>query len=314
MDSTDKIVIICPDKKTTEDWTKVLKKQAPHIAVEIFPNDTERDKTEFVLTFHPPENAFQKYPNLKVIASMAAGINHITKNHKIPENVSVTKVNDPTHHDDMANFVLALTLSYMRRLPVYFQQKEHAIWQTHDYQRPQETTIGIMGIGAIGRTIGDLMLKNNFKVTGWSRSKKHIDQIKTFHGSSQRIDFLKTADILVCTLPLTQETKGILNTEVFNNMRKGAYLINVGRGKQLVEADLLTAIENGQLAGAALDVFRDEPLPRTHPFWKNYKIMITPHTAGSVRPESAVEKILSNYEAMKNGEKLVDVVDIEKGY
>lgn len=311
---TDKIVIICSHEKISAEWKKALIDQAPHFSVEVYPNDTTREKTQFVLTFLPPENAFQNYPNLKVIASMAAGINHITRHHEIPKDVSITKVNDPTHHADMADFVLALTLSYMRRLPIYFQQKEQAVWQDHDYQRPQETTVGIMGIGAIGKAVGKLLVKNNFKVTGWSRSEKHIDHIKTFHGNSQRIDFLKTADILVCTLPLTKETESILNTEVFDNLPQGAYLINVGRGNQLVEADLLSAIENGQLAGAAVDVFREEPLPKNHPFWKNEKIMITPHTAGSVRAESAVEKVLRNYKAMKNGEKLVDVVDVRKGY
>ena len=314
MPTTDKIVIICSDEKLIEAWKNAITEKAPNMAVEIYPHDTEREKTQFVLAFRAPENAFQHYPNLKVVASMAAGINHITDNHHLPENVIITKANDPIHQGDIADFVLALTLSYMKRLPVYFQQKTQEKWQAHSYQRPEETTIGIMGIGSIGLTIGKLMLKNDFKVTGWSRSEKHIDHIKTFHGNTQRIDFLKTADILICTLPLTNETEGILNTEAFDQLPKGAYLINIGRGKQLVEADLLTAIENGQLAGAALDVFRDEPLPKNHPFWKNEKIMITPHTAGNVHPESAVEKILHNYKAMKNGEELVDVVDVGRGY
>ncbi len=311
---TDKIVIICSDAKLITDWKNALTESAPNIKVEIYPNDTEREKTEFVLTFRPPENAFENYPNLKVIASMAAGINHITDNHKLPENIIITKANDTLHKGDIADFVLALTLSYMRRLPVYFQQKQQAVWESHPYQRPEETTIGIMGIGSIGKTIGKLMLKNNFKVTGWSRSEKNIDHIKAFHGDDQRNDFLKTADILICSLPLTEETEGILNTKVFEKLPKGAYLINIGRGQQLVEEDLLTAIENGNLAGAALDVFRNEPLPKDHPFWKNEKIMITPHTAGNVHPESAVEKILLNYIAMKNGEELVDVVNVGRGY
>ena len=311
---TEKIVIICSDEKTTTDWKNALTHQAPQMVVEVYPHDTEREATQFVLTFMPPEHVFKNYPNLKVIASMAAGIKHITKDQTIPKNLSITKVNDPMHHADMANFVLALTLGHLRRLPIYYQQKKEQIWQEHNYQRPQETTVGIMGVGAIGSTVGNVMLKNGFKVTGWSRSEKHIDRIKTFHGDNQRIDFLKTADILVCTLPLTEETENILNAEVFDALPKGAYLINVGRGNQLVDADLLAAIEKGQLAGAALDVFHEEPLAKHHPFWNNEKIMVTPHTAGSVRPESAVEKILSNYKAMKNGEKLVDVVDLGKGY
>ena len=314
MPPTDKIVIICSQEKFIKPWKNAIKENDPNITVEIYPDDTEREKTQFVLVFRAPENAFENYPNLKVIASMAAGINHIKDNHKLPENVIVTKANDPLHKGDIADFVLALTLSYMRRLPVYFQQKKQVIWEAHSYQRPEETTIGIMGIGSIGQTIGKLMLKNDFKVTGWSRSEKHIDHIKTFHGDTQRVDFLKTADILICTLPLTDETEGILNAEVFDNLPKGSYLINIGRGQQLVEADLLASIENRQLSGAALDVFSDEPLPKNHPFWKNEKIMITPHTAGNIHPESAVKKVLHNYKAMKNGEELVDVVDIEKGY
>lgn len=314
MAPTDKIVIICDDEATTEDWRNAIMDYAPNMTVEVYPKDTEREKTQFVLVFNPPENVFQKYPNLKVIASMAAGVKHITKKNKVSKNINVTKVNDTMHHDDMANFALTLTLSHLRRLPVYFQQQNQALWKTHPYKRPEETTIGIMGIGTIGKVIGTLMLKNNFKVTGWSRSKKDIDHIKTFHGKDQRNAFLETAEILICILPLTKETEGILNREVFNKLPKGAYLINIGRGKQLVEADLLEAIDKGQLAGAALDVFREEPLPKQHPFWNHKSIMITPHTAGSVTPESAVRKIASNYNAMKNGKKLVDVVDFEKGY
>ncbi len=314
MPTHNKIVIICSDEKTVKYWKNALSEKDPNIVVEVYPNDTERDKTQFVLAFSPPENVFENYPNLKVIASMAAGIKHITNNQKIPKNVKITKVNDSMHHDDMADFVLALTLSYLRCLPVYFHQKEQAVWQAHDYKRPHETTVGIMGIGAIGKAIGKLLVKNDFKVTGWSRSEKHIDQIKTFHGDGQRSDFVKTADILVCTLPLTKETEGILNTEIFDALPKGAYLINVGRGDHLVEHDLLTAVDNGQLDGAALDVFSDEPLPQDHPFWKHDKIMITPHTAGNVNPKSALDKILSNYKAMKNGEDLVDVVDMGRGY
>ena len=312
--SLEKIVIICPNKDLVEKWKIAIKENSEDIKVEVFPNDSEREKTQFVLAFGAPEGAFEYYPNLKVIASMAAGINHITSHKNLPQNVLITKVNDLMHKKDIADFVLALTLSYMRRLPVYFQQQQLANWESHSYMRPEETTIGIMGIGSIGTTIGKLLLKNNFKVTGWSRSKKNIDQVKTFHGDSQKIDFLKSADILICTLPLTKETEGILNSEVFDILPKGSYLINIGRGEHLIDNDLISAIEKGQLSGAALDVFHIEPLPKNHPFWKNEKILITPHTAGNINPKSAVKKILHNYEAMKKGEKLVDAINLKRGY
>src|SRR5699024_186708 len=161
---------------------------------------------------------------------------------------------------------------------------------------------------------GKLLVKNNFKVTGWSSSEKDIANIKTFHGNNQKEEFLKTADILVCILPLTEETEGILNTSVFEALPEAAYLINVGRGGQLVEKDLLDALEKGWLSGAALDVFQEEPLPENHPFWKEKNIMITPHVAGNTHTELAAEDILRNYKAMKTGDKLVHTVDRKKGY
>lgn len=309
-----KIVIICPIEELVSSWKEAFAEKAPHLSIEVYPNDTEREKTEFVLVFRAPEDAFKKYPNLKVIASMSAGINHITDEHQVPKDVIITKANDPMHKGDISKFVLALALSYMRLLPTYLQQKRKEIWEAHTYLRPEETTVGILGIGSIGRKVGELMLKNNFTVTGWSRSKKLIDGIQTFHGNSGKNKFLKTADILVCTLPLTEETKGILNKDLFEQLPAGAYIINIGRGEHLVEADLLAAIKNGTISGAALDVFQEEPLPKDHPFWNNGKITITPHTAGNVHPESAVHKILQNYQAMQKGEDLIDVVDLDRGY
>lgn len=314
MTPREKIVIICPNEELTKSWKQAFEESAPDIEVQIYPDDTEREKTQFILTFQPPKDVFKEYPNLKVIASMAAGINHLTEANKIPKNVVVTKANDPMHKGDIAHFVLALALSQMRRLPLYMQQKTEANWEPHPYLRPEDTTVGIMGVGAIGQIIGKLMLKNDFKVTGWSRSKKHLEGIATFHGQKQKGVFLKTADILICALPLTEETENILNAEAFGQLPKEAYLINIGRGDQLVEEDLTNAIEKGHLSGAALDVFREEPLPKNHPFWKNKKIFITPHTAGNVHPESAVKKVIKNYKAMKNDEDLVDVVDLERGY
>jgi len=198
-------------------------------------------------------------------------------------------------------------------MPLYFQHQQEKIWNRQTYQRPEEVIVGILGFGNIGQAIGKLLLKNDFKVRGWSKSKKEVEGIKSFT-ENELDDFLSETTILVCMLPHTPSTENILNNSLFEKLTKGAYLINVGRGAHLVEEDLLTAIENGQLSGAALDVFKEEPLPKEHAFWDNQKITITPHTASITNPKTIVPTMLENFERMKNGEELINEVDLEKGY
>lgn len=309
----DKIVIILPTIKNKEPLVNALKTEKPGLEVEIYPDDTQRQDTEFLLVWNPPAGVFKKYPNLKVISSMAAGVTHILKNTDLP-NVPIIKMNNFQQQRNLAVFVLSLVLNRLRRLYIYARQEAQNKWKSHPYGLPKNTTVAIMGIGNIGREVARLLKLNGFDVTGWSRSKKHLGGIKTFHGEDQKSDFLKTAEILVNILPLTEETKSILNTTVFEQLPKGAHLINVGRGGHLNEDDLLKALENEQLSGAALDTFKEEPLPENHPFWQHPKIMITPHTASSVDPKLVAPKIIRNYEHMKKDEPLEDVIDSEKGY
>lgn len=314
MPQKDKITIICPNKYFTNAWKKALKKAAPGFEVQAYPDDTNRDEVEFIMAFNPPKGVFNRYSNLKVVASMGAGVQSILKNESLPENTKVTKIVDPKHQRDIADFVLALIFSKMKNLMQYTQQKYQKIWKPHSYQRPQEVNVGIMGLGAIGQVIARQLLKNDFNVSGWSRSLKNIKGVESFYGEDQKSDFLKTAQVLVCVLPLTSETKGILNTQTFKQLPKDAYVINIGRGSQLIDEDLIQAIDSGQLSGAALDVFQQEPLLEDHPFWQHDKIMITPHNAGNTHPETAVKTVLKNFERMRSGENLIDEVNLQKGY
>lgn len=310
----DKITLICPIPRFANAWAAAIKKLAPDIEVQIYPEDDHREEVEFLMAFNPPSEVFSLYPNLKVVASMGAGVRAVLTAESLPEDVIVTKIVNPMHQRDMADFVLALALNYMRRLDVFMQQKQQKHWEAHSFLRPEETTVGIMGLGTIGSVIGGLFVKNGFKVTGWSQSEKHIDGISSYYGKNQKDEFLATADILVCILPLTDETRGILNSDTFSKLPKGAYLINVARGGHLVEEDLVKALESDQLSGASLDVFSEEPLPPDHPFWENEKIFISPHNAGNTHPEVAFKKVYANYKAMKEGKPLIDVVDKSRGY
>jgi len=308
-----KIVIISPDHDTRA-WEDALWDENQDLEIEIYPDDTEREKTDFILAWNPPEGVFKHYPNLKVVASMGAGIRHLTKNKSLHAEVTVTKIEDDQLIEDLQYFVLTSVLNYCRNIPYYVIQQQQKNWNRISYHRPKETHVGVLGLGNIGLPVAQLLEKNNFKVSGWSNSEKEIENIDTFAGRDQLPNFLKELDVVVCLLPLTDDTEDILNKEVFNQLPEGAYFINVGRGSHLVESDLLEAIEEGTLSGAALDVFQDEPLPKDHPFWENEKITITPHTASVTQPSSVAHQILENYKNLKQGKELKHTVSRKKGY
>ena len=177
-----------------------------------------------------------------------------------------------------------------------------------------DKTVGIMGLGFLGTHTAKTLHSLGVKVIGWSQSPKQLSEIRYFAGAGEFKDFLAQTDILVCMLPLTPNTQNILNLNNFNCLPKGAYLINIGRGEHLVENDLLAALDSGQLTGACLDVFRQEPLPPEHPFWLHPRIRVTPHIASVTNPATALPQILENYRRMRAGEPLLNCVDVQKGY
>ena len=249
-------------------WIDALKKQEPNLEIEVFPEVKHPEKVEFVLSWKHPHGIFRDYPNLKVIASMGAGIDHIINDPDIPEGVKITRVVDEQLTKDMSIFVLSLCLEHLRNLSFHHCSKK---WYPQPYKRPEDIQVGIMGLGVLGVAVAEKLIRNNFNVFGWRKEKKDILGVNTFYGKEQLDDFLKNSDILVCLLPLTSETENILNKELFQKLPKDAYLINVARGNHLVEEDLLEMLDNGHLSGASLDVFREEPLPKEHPFWRHHK-------------------------------------------
>ncbi|TQD39817.1 2-hydroxyacid dehydrogenase [Haloflavibacter putidus] len=308
-----KIVIIAPNRDV-DAWVEALKQQDEKLQVEVYPQDTQREKTEFILTWNPPREVFQNYPNLKVVASMGAGVKHIFNNSTIAENVVVTKVEDKQLEKDLGIFVLTSCLNHLRDISFYYTKQQESEWKPIKYVRPEETCVGILGFGTIGQAVGETLYKSDFKVIGYANSNKNHKNIKTFVGKDAFTEFLQQCDILVCLLPLTKETQGILSASLFKQLKKGAYLINVGRGAHLKENDLLEAINNQQLSGAALDVFQEEPLPQEHIFWSHPKITITPHIASVTHPKRVSKQIVENYDRMQSEEKILYQIDKQKGY
>ncbi|MCH4821823.1 glyoxylate/hydroxypyruvate reductase A [Gramella lutea] len=307
-------VLIVSPGRDPEKWKKALENQHPGMNIYVYPEDHDSEEVEFALTWNHPRGLFKNYPNLKVIASMGAGVDHILSDNALPDGVKVTKVVDETLTEDMGDFVLSQVMNHIRGLHHYARTQDKKEWDQFQYKRPQNTNVGIMGLGVLGNAVAGKLNKNFFNVYAWSRTEKNCEDVTCFHGKEQLEEFLQNSEILVCLLPLTEDTENILNADLFDMLPEGAYLINVARGEHLVEHDLMKMIDNGHLSGASLDVFREEPLPEDHPFWEHPKINITPHIASVTKPESVVPQIADNYDHMKEGEPLKNKVEMDKGY
>lgn len=304
------VLLICTGRDP-QVWVNAIREQQPNVKLYVYPEVHDPQEITFVVTWKHPKGVFNRYPNLEVIASIGAGVDHIISDPEIPKRALITRVIDEQLTKDMSTFVLALVLDKIRNVSIHHSEKK---WSPLPYHTLDEENIGIMGLGVLGKAVALNLSSNGFKVSGWSKSRKHIDGVSTYHGEKGLNDFLKDTSILICLLPLTSETDSILNKELFEKLPKGAYIINVARGEHLVEHDLLEMLDKGHLSGASLDVFRTEPLPEEHPFWKHPKVHITPHIASVTDPKKVVHQLMENYMHLKNREPLKNVVELKKEY
>jgi glyoxylate/hydroxypyruvate reductase A len=297
-----------------QQWLAAFKAHGPALDVLVWPDDVDKTEVDFVLCWKHPHGALSHYPNLRCISSMGAGIDHLLADPFFPKNVPVVRLIDPNLATAMFDYVNAAVMYYLREFDVYQTQQRQGLWQQCTPKSPADTTIGVMGLGQLGSYVGNQFAERGFNVLGWSRSTKSIDGIKTFTGDAQLAAFLRQSQMLICLLPLTPQTKGILNLKLFEQLPKGACLVNVARGEHLVEPDLLQALDSKQLRGACLDVFCQEPLPGDHPFWQRPEVMITPHCSSITLPSSVVPQIVENYDLAKCSEQLLNKVHFERGY
>lgn len=245
---------------------------------------------------------------------MGAGVDHLFKDPDLPKNISIARLVDPYLAQDMAEFVLALIMNHLRDLNAFKIKQTQTIWRPADYLRIKDVKVGIMGMGAIGSQVASELQKAGFQVIGWARTPKGTSTIPIYSGNGELTAFLNNSNILVCVLPLTPQTKGILNKTNFKSLPENAFVINVGRGEHLVTDDLVQFISEGHLSGASLDVFEVEPLPVNNPLWNHPRINITPHIASITNPESVAPQIIENYYRMKENKPLLNTVSREKGY
>lgn len=306
------IALIIEEERFRQSWASAFNDFTHDIDLRIWPDLGCVDDIELAVTWRPPVGVLNSLPNLKAIHSIGAGINYIIETEHVP-NVPILRVVDDRLKQDMAQFVSHAVLDHYIKMPHYRQAQLEKKWKP---SKPLDhsTTVGVLGIGEIGLLTASTLQQLNFNVIGYSRTAKKDLPFKTFCGDTGLNDFLSASNILVCLLPLTDATTGILNKENFAKLPQGAYLINVGRGGHLVEADLIPAIESGQLSGATLDVFVEEPLPSTHPFWTCSAITVTPHISSQTVPSRVVELIIDNYQRLRSGKPLLNQVDLQRGY
>ncbi len=307
------IVIIRQDDKI-EIWKEALMRNAPDIPVYSFLEDHPREKIKMALVWKPPMGSITGYPNLQCIASSGAGVDFLFEDKELPTNIPITRIVDEYLAKDMSEHVIALIFSHLKNLNQYKVDQFKKTWKPMDYQRIEDLTIGIMGLGALGKTLAEDLLRFGFKVLGWSSSRKKISGIKTFAGNKEKMAFLNATQILVCLLPLTKETSGILNKDLFLQLPLGAHIINVARGGHLVDGDLLEMLDKGHLSGASLDVYHQEPLSTKHRFWEHPKVHMTPHYASVSDTNSVVPQVVENYRRLENGQELLNLVSKTKGY
>ncbi len=295
-------------------WRQALLNLEPNLDIRVWPDIDKKDEIDFALVWKHAIGSLTEFPRLKGIASLAAGVDHVMADPNISTQVPLSRVVDPYMANDIVQYVTCVVLNYIKRMDHWRAKQALQTWFKQPPFAFSDQTIGIMGLGFLGSQAAQILHQLGLKVIGWSNSVKQLSGIKSFAGKHEFNQFLAETNVLVCMLPLTPDTTNILNQDTFARLKPGAYLVNVGRGEQLVEEDLLKALDAGQLSGASLDVFREEPLPTEHPFWQHPALRITPHIASVTNPETAAPQVLANYQRAIAGETMLNLVDVTRGY
>lgn len=294
-------------------WAELFARQMPELPFRIWPEIGDPREVRYLAAWQPPDDIGARFPKLEVLFSTGAGTDHFDLS-AIPATLPVVRMVEPGIIAGMVEYVSLAVLSIHRDWRTYLEQQRNAHWQAHRVYPAASCRVGVLGLGMLGRAVLERLSGFGFDCAGWSRSPQGIEGVACHAGPEQLQAFLRRTDILVCLLPLTGSTRGILSKPLFDQLPRGATLINVGRGGHLVQQDLLRALEDGQLGHAILDVCEPEPLPPDHPFWTHPRVTLTPHIASMTQPETAVEAVIGNIHRHRQGLPMIGLVDRVSGY
>jgi glyoxylate/hydroxypyruvate reductase A len=308
-------VLIKSGREPVENWVSVFNEVLPDLECRVWPDVGDRADIEVVIANELPEGEFASFPNLKLVAGTRVGLEGLLRDKSLPSHIPILRNTDRERAATMTGWVLYHVIRHHRRFEEYTANQRIPKWEHLRYRPPEQTRIGIMGMGHLGTTVAKALSGLMYRVAGWSRTRKNLPGIESFAGPEELKPFLARTEILIAILPRTPETENVLDAARFAMLPKGAYVINCGRGTTLDEEALLAALESGHLSGTALDVFKVEPLPQDSPLWSHPRVTITPHYSCSGRAVFGAEGIVDAIRRLRRGEALTgSTVDRSQGY
>ncbi|OYW10572.1 MAG: glyoxylate/hydroxypyruvate reductase A [Rhodospirillales bacterium 12-71-4] len=308
-------VLLSTRREAMADWRAALLAVDPTLEIRMFPEAGDPASIEAAVVWTAHDMAeLRRYPNLRLIVSMGAGVDHLLRPPGPPPGIPVARLVDRMLTTQMGEWVLLNVLRFHRQDPDYRAQQRDRVWQELPAPVTAETPVGFLGLGELGTHAAGLLRGLGFPVLGWSRRPKQVPGVEGFHGADGLAAMAARSRILVCLLPLTPETRGLVDARLLGRLPRGAFLVNGARGGHVVDADLLAALDSGQVAGAALDVFTPEPLTPAHPYWAHPRVVMTPHAASITIPASAAPQVVENLHRARRGEALLNLVDFAAGY
>ncbi len=308
------IVVSLPAADKTEWWCQMLRDLMPDWNVYPIDQVPDPDAVTYSVLWRPATGSMKPFRNLKAIVSLGAGIDHVLADEQLPIHVPIIRTVGTDLTQRMKEYVALHVLRHHRELPAIQANQARQLWEQIVVPPAPQRRVGVMGLGNLGAVAADLLKQIGFEVRGWSRSPKDLPGIQCFSGSEGFGAFLEGTEILVCLLPLTESTRGILNVDTFNRLKRGASIVNAARGPHLVDSDLVDALNSGQISSATLDVFHVEPLPKTHPFWTNPKITVTPHVASLIDAPTGSKIVAKNIRTFQETGTVADLADAKRGY
>ena len=307
-------ILVIEEAAEAAEWARHLHAELPDVEVRVWPDVPDPEAVEMAVVWDDLD-ALVPLTRLRALVVLGAGVDHLLgRRDAVPEGVPCLRIVDDSVRTQMVEWVLLALVTHTRRWDEYRDLQRLGRYEELPVPVPPEVVVGILGFGLLGRATGETLRDIGYRVRGWSGSPKQVEGIECFAGEGGLESFLADCDVVVCMLPLTDRTEGLLRHDTFSMMKRGAYLINAARGGHVVEADLVAAIDEGRLSGATLDVQREEPMPAGHPFWTHPRIRITPHVATYTLARFCAAQVADNYRRLQRGDALLHRVDLGRQY